>query len=123
MANQHRGEVEIKLGGKAYTLRLNHEGISAAEDKAGLGVIGMSFRVFDRRHGFREIAALIYGGLIGAGNRDLTFEQVRDLIVAEGVMTYHVQALVLMKNALNGLGTEDEEGKKEEPKADPQIQT
>jgi hypothetical protein len=118
MANLQRGEVEIKLRGQAYTLRLTHEGIAAAEVAGGMGLIGISMRVSERKHGFREIAALIFGGLLGGGHKELSFEQVCQAVLEAGVNQMHAQALVLLKVALNGLGTEDA-GKNEEPKADP----
>jgi hypothetical protein len=114
LANPQRGEVEVTLQGRPYKLRITHEGLAETEDKAGIGICGMAIRLESKSHGFRDVAAMVYGGLRGAGNFDFTFEQVRDQVLKEGVRNYHTAFCQLVMAAMRGIGTEEVLGKKKE---------
>lgn len=80
MANRVRGELEVKIVGKLVKLVPSWEGIAEVEDKAGVGVIGLAFRFQNNDIGFKNMCALIWGGMVGSGERP--FENYRELCEA-----------------------------------------
>lgn len=107
MPNAVRGEVEIELNGKKYILRPDFEAIAEIEDRLGIGIHGLMFKFAEKKSGIKDVAGLIYGGLIGAGCHDFTFTQVGNMIRKAGFNKFVSPAVTLLANALRG--DEDEE--------------
>lgn len=121
MANKHRGEIEIELGGKKLKLVPAFDGLVEAEDKSGKGLNEMLNDFHAKRVGIKTIAALIYGGLIGAGTFDYTFERVGSLVLQRGVNRFIPQLGSFLLAAMN-LGGDEDEGK-QEPAEKPAAKT
>jgi hypothetical protein len=114
MANPHRGEVEIQLGGETLTLVPTFEGIIEAEGKVG-GLSSIIVKFARQEAGLKEIAALVYGGLVGSGEvakRKLTFSQVGEMCRKEGVSRLLGPVLQFANKCFAG-------DPAEEPEADP----
>lgn len=119
MANRMRGEVEVDLGGKKYTLRPSFEGILEMEDRAGVPLMTVLKMASEKALSFKVATGVVYGGLIGAGERNLSFEQVGALIVKGGLPSYFTPIARLISSAI--LPPSDEPIKEEEAKKEPKA--
>ncbi len=107
MANKLRGEVEISLGGEAWTLRPTFEALSNIESKLNKSIPEI---VREQRQGdirLSTIAVVVWEGLIGANDgrpplsktrsgKTLRYEEVGEMIVSDGLVKFIQQEGLLM---------------------------
>lgn len=76
MANPHRGEVGIEIGGKERILKYDMNAIAEMEEHLGASVMS----IFDGggNVGLRQIRALLYFGMKG-GDQSLTLKKVGEM--------------------------------------------
>ncbi len=85
MANRHRGEVPLDLGGRRLALRLTLGGLAELEDALDAGdLVGLGERLGSGRIAARDIIAILRIGLKGAGH-DLADGEIEALSVAGGL--------------------------------------
>lgn len=64
MANPHKGEVDLEVEGKVYTLRFSIDDICAVEDKLGRGFVAITASLSDpEKLSLSVIRGLLWGGL------------------------------------------------------------
>ncbi len=69
MANLHRGDVPIELGGQRLSLRLTLGGLAELEDALGAGdLAALGARLGSGRLSARDILLILRTGLTGAGH-------------------------------------------------------
>lgn len=85
MSNPHRGEVEIRLGSRTWTMRPTHEAIVEIEEATGLGILGVYRLFLTRDIKYTEMAAVIACGLRAGGERQASERGVRQLLWEEGL--------------------------------------
>lgn len=125
MANRLKGEVEVELFGKKFTLRPDIESICEIEDAADgyTSVPKMWVRTAKGTLGFKETALVIYGCLRGQGVKDYALSDVLKEIRKRGVANYVIPALTLIRVMCTPDEAEAElaaeaDAKKEEPKVE-----
>lgn len=122
MANKFRGEVEVELGGKKLLLRPDFTGLVEAEELSGKGLNEMAGDFARGKMGIKTAAALVYGGLVGAGNGDYTFKQIGEMIQKHGLQRFTVELGRILFAAMN-IESKDEkkedQGGKQDPAAEP----
>jgi hypothetical protein len=70
MANRHRGEIEVRLGGKAYTLCLTLGALAELEHSfGGLDLLAIAERFEGGRISASDAVKVVGAGLRGAGNQ------------------------------------------------------
>ncbi|MCX7325049.1 MAG: gene transfer agent family protein [Hyphomicrobiales bacterium] len=85
MANRHRREVPLDLGGRRLALRLTLGGLTELVDALGAGdLVGLGERLGRGRIAARDIIAILRIGLKGAGH-DLAEGEIKALSVAGGL--------------------------------------
>lgn len=82
------------------------------EEKGG-SLTKMAYRFSENSATIRDVAALIYGGLKGAGEDKLTFEEVGELVRRTGYMKLFPVATEFLSLVLNGEVDDPEEKKPE----------
>jgi hypothetical protein len=90
MANVQIGEVEIELGGKTYTIKPSFRALVEIEEKSGQACLTIAEGISKGLIPVKTLVAILYGGLVGAGVKDLTFDQVGEFVI-EGGMNRYVQ--------------------------------
>jgi hypothetical protein len=85
MAIELRNEVAIDIGGKSRVLRADFRAICAMESFLRMGVVTIVGRFQQKQFGLTDVAALVFFGLQGADDKDLTMEQVGDAIIETGI--------------------------------------
>jgi len=125
VADPLRGEADVELGGKKYVLKLTLGAIRQAETKANTGWQMMISRAFTGELRIDDIAAIIWGGMIGSGVEDPPeYEAVAEMVFDEGLVKTNVitRDLLLLQaigqaraddvsKMLEGLGGKLEEAK------------
>lgn len=106
-----RHEKEIELGGKTYKLRPSFAGLVEMESRAGAGLMSIATRFSSGSYGFREVVAVIFGGLVGAGDRSLKYDEVGQLIAEMGLNKVAPIATDIVATALRGAPVVEEDKK------------
>jgi hypothetical protein len=105
MANKHKGEVDLVLGGKAYTLRPTFEALVEFEDKAGVTAYEvMRDLSTGKPAGFKVIAAALWSGIRGGWNghdRAPSFVEIGEAIRKEGIASILPQFGEYLANSLS----------------------
>ena len=82
MANKHRGEVEVKLGGTAYTLRPTFAALAEIEDKTDARLVTLARRFAEGDVGVRDVAVVLWAGM---GESAPSLDDVGRLVVERGL--------------------------------------
>jgi hypothetical protein len=83
MANRHRGEVTLVIGGEIFALRLTLQALAEIEAALGAGDLqGIGERFAEGRAGARDLIALIGAAVRGGGSK-LTDAEVAERMGAE----------------------------------------
>lgn len=88
MANSKRGEIDITLGGREYTLRPTFEAMVEFEDKAGRSAYDIMQDLANQRvPPFKVIAAGLHAGIkAGFGHgRPPSFNEVGEMVRKDGI--------------------------------------
>lgn len=106
MANRIRGEVEIVLAGQSYLMRPSFGGLAEIEDKSGLDLLALAIKLGNNKTAIKDLVAVIYGGMKGAGSA-LSYEEVGELVVDEGVTKVAKPVAQFLSMALSGAKESD----------------
>ncbi len=69
MANRHRGDVPIEIGGQRLSMRLTLGGLAELEDALGCGdLVSLGVRLGSGRLSARDVLLIVRLGLQGAGH-------------------------------------------------------
>lgn len=98
MANEVRGEVEIKLGGKRYSLRPTYEALAEIENLTDAGLIKLAGRFQEGDIRIKDVVAIIWAGM---GDDAPAIDEVGRLVVAQGLADLTAVAGIFLAAALN----------------------
>ena len=101
MPNDSKGEVEIKLGAEMVTLRPSFESMAEIENRSGFGIQGLAIKIMEQNVSTAIIAAVVYGGLIGAENTKYSFDDVKKLVFKTGYAKLLGPVMQFMANAMS----------------------
>lgn len=105
MANKYRGELEITLNGKQFTLRPTFEALVEFEDKAGMTAFEAMKAMMERQAApIKAVAAAFWSGIkagwpVDAG-RAPTFAEIGGMIQKDGLTNAIPVYLNYLTNAL-----------------------
>jgi hypothetical protein len=106
LANKEVGEVEVIIGGEAFTLRPSFRGLVEIEDKAGRGLLEIAKDISEGRANLKDIVAIIYGGVYGAldaGQKmPVTYDDLGERILKHGYPQLVTPAILFFGNGLKG---------------------
>ena len=112
MANKQRREVEVTILGESLLLRPTFAALAELEDRLGMGLPYVAYQVSQQKMGMKFVPAVIYAGLVGAGNKKFTYEQIEEMCFEEGILKLAPVAISLLLGALTGTQSEEVEQKK-----------
>jgi hypothetical protein len=111
MANKARGEMDLILGGERYTMRPSFEAIAEIEDLTGKGLLALAIKLGEGNGTTKEMAAVIYSGLKGAGSK-LSFEEVGEKVIRAGITKLSAPMGEFLRLALQGSDEEESDSEK-----------
>lgn len=102
MANPHRGEATLELGGKQYVVRIDYNAMAEIQDETGISLMD---RNQAESKGFVFVRAALAAGLSHDGVRytprqagDLIGEHMDDLVVITQAVTKAIRLFLLGPN-------------------------
>ncbi len=108
MANRHRGEVEVALGGARYTLRPTFEALCEIEERTGLGLVELARRFWEGRFGVGELAVVLWAGIRAAHGAAPDYERIGRWVVEQGVQDLAGPVARFLAGVIGG-GDEDQD--------------
>ena len=87
MANHVLGELEVKIGERTFVLRPTFEGLAETETRASCSLAGLVNKIVKGEQGIRDVVAIVYGGIIGAAEKNApvpSFDELGQLILGHG---------------------------------------
>lgn len=108
MANAHRGEIAVELGGRAVTLRPTFEALARIEGETGVGVYALARRLqaalTDQSGELRagDVASVLSAGIAAAEGRTPAKAEIGALIVEAGLIAAASAAFAFLIRALAG---------------------
>ncbi len=102
MANKHRGEVDITLLGKTWTLRPTFGALAEIEDATGMGLAAIVQRFASGAFGIADVAIVLREGMRAVRDDVPDLETIKPAIVEEGFGTYALAAGEFLGNAVLG---------------------
>ena len=103
MANKQRGEVEVRLGGRTWTMRPTFQAIAEIEDRTGLGMVELVVRFSDGRFGVTHMTAVIWAGIHAAHDDAPDFDEVGEMVVKHGIQRLAVAVGAFLATVLSGV--------------------
>lgn len=100
MANPHRGEVEVTLDGKSWTLRPTFEALCEIEDSTGVGIAVMLRRFGEGSFGVRDVAAILAAGIAATGKPAPGIERIGEIVVEQGIASFVAPIGVFLAGAV-----------------------
>lgn len=85
MTNRLRNELEITLKGKKYVMRASFEAMSDIEADLKMNLVPLISAIGNFNVGIKQCATIIHHGLRAYGDESLTFPQVGEAVMHEGV--------------------------------------
>ncbi|MGB0507815.1 MAG: gene transfer agent family protein [Pikeienuella sp.] len=102
MANPHRGEVDLKVDGQMYTMRLTLGAMAELETRLQTAsIVGLAERFEAGEHSSDDLIALITAGL-RAGGRDVSEADVGSMTFEGGAVGATQAAARLLATAFRG---------------------
>jgi len=106
MANKHRGEASVSLGGRRYTLRPSFAALVEIEERCGCGIIELAQRFFDQKVRTKDVVAVLFAGIRAGGDGpdgDWPEEEAVAAAVVEGGLANFIEPVgAFLADALAG---------------------
>lgn len=117
MTNKTRGEGEITLDGKAYTLRLSFRALCRIEEGTGLRTGTLLRRFAEGDVGARDMAIVIHAGMHAFDERAPALDEVGRMVVDEGIAALAAPVGEFLAGAISGNRAGAKTTAKKEPKS------
>lgn len=106
MANKAVGEINMTISGREFLLRPSFNGLTEIESRADCGLLEIARDIFNGKVKLKHIAAIIYGGIVGAlpkGQKpEITFDELGELLVKDNYPQYVTPAVLFFGDAIKG---------------------
>jgi len=101
MVNKVRGEVEVILDGKTYTMVPSFQAMCEIEAVTGLGIVALARRYQSLNFGISDAAAIVTAA-IKAGGEDAEVQKVGAMIAKSGLENFATPIAEFLQMALGG---------------------
>jgi len=112
VANPHRGEIEVELGGRTITLRPTFEALARIETETGLGIYALARALQAMFPGnvngvqptvtMAQVVSVIAAGMSGAEGRKVSHIEAGALVLEAGLFQGAAVAFAFLARALTG---------------------
>lgn len=105
--NPQRGDVAVRLGGKAYVMRPTFEALAEIEGITGRGIVDLLNRFSRKEFGAKDTAAVIFAAIKSGGEIGANYEAVGRMVVSDGLVNFIPAISAFLANAVTGGETPD----------------
>ena len=107
MANQYKGEITGKLGGKDRTFRLTFESIVNIESRSGKSILDITNTMSANNYSMKDIVIIIHEALAGAGGK-FTHGSVGDMVMKDGLLKVAIICSEILMTIFTGEKTQED---------------
>ena len=107
MANQYKGEITGKLGGKDRTFRLTFESIVNIESRSGKSILDITNTMSANNYSMKDIVIIMHEALAGAGGK-FTHGSVGDMVMKDGLLKVAVICSEILMTIFTGEKTQED---------------
>jgi len=107
MANQYKGEITGKLGGKDRTFRLTFESIVNIESRSGKSILDITNSMSANNYSMKDIVIIIHEALAGAGGK-FTHGSVGDMVMKDGLLKVAIICSEILMTIFTGEKTQED---------------
>ena len=111
MANPLKAQIDIRLAGNDYKVRLTIDAIIQIEEKLNCGILKLITRIADSDVRMKDLIGVLTPALRGGGN-DMTDKEVKKIVGDAGIINTTKVVAELLAQSLQVEDEEDEEGEK-----------
>jgi len=79
------GEIEVKICDQTFQLKPTFKGLCEIESRSGTSLSRLINKILKGNISIHDITSIIYGGIVGYGKSDTSFDALGNLIVQHGV--------------------------------------
>lgn len=110
MPNPHRGEIEITINGKAYTMRPGFEALCEFEEKAGITTFEAASDMSDGKAPAKVMVSAVWAGIRGAANPGTEDQCPSWMHIGQEMQSHGMPRLmpVVFQFLTNALASDDE---------------
>tara|TARA_A100000172_G_scaffold56253_1_gene36239 strand:+ start:214 stop:588 length:375 start_codon:yes stop_codon:yes gene_type:complete len=106
MANQYKGEIKGKFGGKERTFRLTFENIVNIETRSGKSILDITNSMSGNNYSLRDIVIIMHEALEGAGGKYVQ-KAVGEMVLKDGLLKVAVLCSEILMTIFTGDKEED----------------
>jgi len=106
MANQYKGEIKGKFGGKERTFRLTFENIVNIENRSGKSILDITNSMSGNNYSLRDIVIIMHEALEGAGGKYVQ-KAVGEMVLKDGLLKVAVLCSEILMTICTGDKEED----------------
>ena len=117
MANPHRGEVEITLAGKTWTMRPTFQALCEIEDKTGAELTTLARQIWDGEGSVKATAIIVSEGIRACHANGPDLNAVGEAIVSEGLNSVLEPVVLYLVAAITGSTPDLDAARKSDGKA------
>ena len=107
MANQYKGEITGKLGGKDRTFRLTFESIVNIESRSGKSILDITNSMSANNYSMKDIVIIMHEALAGAGGK-FTHGSVGDMVMKDGLLKVAIICSEILMTIFTGEKTQED---------------
>ena len=107
MANQYKGEITGKLGGKDRTFRLTFESIVNIESRSGKSILDITNTMSANNYSMKDIVIIMHEALAGAGGK-FTHGSVGDMVMKDGLLKVAIICSEILMTIFTGEKTQED---------------
>ena len=107
MANQYKGEIKGKFGGKERTFRLTFENIVNIENRSGKSILDITNSMSNNNYSLRDIVIIMHEALEGAGGKYVQ-KAVGEMVLKDGLLKVAVLCSEILMTIFTGEKTQED---------------
>lgn len=97
------------LGEHTFTLRGTFDALQSIEQSTGYSIAALAARLSNNQSSLDDLLNILYFGMKGAGNEEVTKDQLKEIIADEGIITTLTATSDFFAIALYGGSVHEEE--------------
>ena len=107
MANQYKGEITGKLGGKDRTFRLTFESIVNIESRSGKSILDITNSMSQNNYSLKDVVIIMHEALAGAGGKFIQ-SAVGDMVMKDGLLKVAILCSEILMTVFTGEKTQED---------------
>ena len=101
MAIKHRGEVEIDLDGRRWTMRPTFRALDDIQRRTGKDINEIARECWEGRYSCRSMVTVIWAGIRAAHDDAPEFDEVGEIVIEGGLINFYEPVLIFLAGVVS----------------------